>query len=216
MSKESKSEWISFLTKRKASVSHLIAEVKKGNINQTDLQWPQIVGMMNYYDEEIRAAARDVFSVNEDRKAILQNYLVAADMNGNAKNGRAIFQANCSICHMMPQIDNAVDFGPNLSTLKSRNPNSIITEIINPNNSIADKYAQWEIALIQGEVITGIIASESDKTIALKQLGGQIQNIDKKSIKTRYLSKLSAMPDGLEANISVNEMADLVAFIKGI
>ncbi|SOE22224.1 putative membrane-bound dehydrogenase domain-containing protein [Spirosomataceae bacterium TFI 002] len=215
MSKASKSEWVSYLTRNKKSLLHLIAEVKKGNISQSDLQWPQIVEMMNNDEEDVRTAAREVFAVNEDRKAILQNYLVAADLKGDAKKGREIFQSNCSICHMMPQITNAVDFGPDLSTLKSRNQNSIITEIINPNNSIADKYAQWEITLQKGELLTGIITAENDQTISLKQMGGHTQTIDKESIKSKTPSKSSAMPDGLEANISVNDMADLVAFIKG-
>ena len=107
-----------------------------------------------------------------------------------------------------------VDFGPNLNTLKSRNALSIITEIINPNNSIADKYGQWELELKNGTRLTGIITSENDQTIALKLMGGSVQNISKSSIKSRKDLRVSAMPNGLEANINVKAMADLLAYIK--
>jgi putative heme-binding domain-containing protein len=107
-----------------------------------------------------------------------------------------------------------VDFGPNLNTLKSRNALSIITEIINPNNSIADKYGQWDIELKNGTRLNGIITSENDQTIALKLMGGVIQNISKSNIKSKKDLRVSAMPNGLESNISVQAMADLLAYIK--
>jgi putative heme-binding domain-containing protein len=107
-----------------------------------------------------------------------------------------------------------VEFGPNLNTLKSRNALSIITEIINPNNSIADKYGQWEVELVNGSRLSGIITSENDQSIALKLMGGTVQNISKSQIKSKKDTRISAMPNGLEANINVKEMANLLAFIK--
>jgi putative heme-binding domain-containing protein len=168
---------------------------------------------MNYYDTGIRGLARSVLAIAEDRKAILQNYLPAADMAGNVQEGQKIFEANCTSCHAIKNLK-GVDFGPNLNTLKSRNSLSIITEIINPNNSIADKYGQWELELTNGTRLTGIITSENDQTIALKLMGGSVQNISKSSIKSRKDLRVSAMPNGLEANINVKAMADLLAYIK--
>jgi putative heme-binding domain-containing protein len=134
-------------------------------------------------------------------------------MAGTVQAGEKIFEANCTSCHAIKNLK-GVDFGPNLNTLKSRNALSIITEIINPNNSIADKYGQWELELKNGTRLTGIITSENDQTIALKLMGGSVQNISKSSIKSRKDLRVSAMPNGLEANINVKAMADLLAYIK--
>ena len=40
------------------------------------------------------------------------------------------------------------------------------------------------------------------------------ENISKSQIKTKKDTRVSAMPNGLEANINVKEMANLLAFIK--
>ncbi len=135
-------------------------------------------------------------------------------MAGNAAKGKEIFKTNCTVCHQIQGVG-GVAFGPDLSTLKSRNALSIITEIINPNNSIADKYGNWELVLTDGTKLSGIITSENDNSLSLKQMGGVVTLIEKYRIKSRVSAKLSAMPNGLEANIKLQDMADLVAFIKG-
>ena len=91
---------------------------------------------------------------------------------------------------------------------------SIVTEIINPNNSIADKYGQWEVEKTDGTRLTGIITSENNQSIALKLMGGETQNIEKNRIKSKRDMRVSAMPNGLEGNINLKAMADLIAYIK--
>jgi putative heme-binding domain-containing protein len=214
LSIDSKKAWIAYLSQNQNLVPELLTQVEAGNIAKTDLEWPQIVELMNYYDTGIRDYARKVFAINEDRKAVLQNYLSAAEQKGNAENGMKLFKQNCSVCH---QIDgkNGTAFGPDLATLKSRNKHSIITEIINPNNSIADKYGQWEIEMNDGQHLAGIIVSENANSLSLKTLSGQTESIAVSAIKKRQLAKQSAMPNGLEGAISPKEMSDILALIKG-
>ncbi len=214
MSAESKKVWIKYLTNKKEYIPSLLHQVEDEKILVADLEWPQIVHLMNYYDTDIRNYAREVFAINEDRKAVLQNYLPAAEKIGNAQNGRKIFEANCSICHQINGKDGKV-FGPDLATLKSRNKHSIITEIINPNNSIADKYGQWQIVIKDESQFTGLITHESDQSINLRLAAGNEMEIAKSNIKSRIALKTSAMPNGFENNINVQEMADLLALIKG-
>jgi putative membrane-bound dehydrogenase-like protein len=206
--------WIHYLVDHLKHMTTLLKEVANKNIPRADLAWPQIVELMNSDDAAVRKLAREVLAISEDRKAILQNYLPAAEMSGNAKKGQQIFKANCTVCHQMQGVG-GIAFGPDLSTLKSRNALSIITEIINPNHSIADKYGNWELVLKDGSKVSGIITSENDNSISLKQMGGMVTLIEKYRIKSRVSAKLSAMPNGLEANINLQEMADLVAFMKG-
>jgi putative heme-binding domain-containing protein len=210
---KAKKAWIKYLLFNENYVTTLLQEVKKNNIKRSDLAWPQIVELMNYYNTGVRALARSVLAIAEDRKAILQNYLPAADMVGDVAAGQKVYETNCNSCHKIKNLP-GVEFGPNLNTLKSRNALSIITEIINPNNSIADKYGQWEVELVDGSRLSGIITSENDQSIALKLMGGTVQNISKSQIKSKKDTRLSAMPNGLEANINVKEMANLLAFIK--
>ena len=213
MAPKAKKEWIKYMLFNDTYITSLLKEVEKNNIPKADLAWPQFVELMNYYDKGVRAFARKVLAISEDRKAILQNYLPAAEMAGNAENGKKVFEANCTTCHIIKDVK-GVEFGPNLSTLKSRNAMSIVTEIINPNNSIADKYGQWEVEKTDGTRLTGIITSENNQSIALKLMGGTVQNIEKTRIKSKRDMRVSAMPNGLEGNINLKAMADLIAYIK--
>jgi putative membrane-bound dehydrogenase-like protein len=212
---DSKKIWIKYLMERYDRTQVLLAELEKGNISQKDLEWPQMVHLMNYYETKTRNKARQLLSLNEDRKAILQKYLTANNLMGNANNGKKIFVENCTSCHQINGIE-GVDFGPNLSTLRSRNANSIITEIINPNNSIADKYGAWDIELNNGNKINGILIAENKNEIFIKTLGGIVRTINNSEIKSKNISKYSMMPNGLENAINVEQMADLIAFIKNI
>jgi putative heme-binding domain-containing protein len=213
MAPKAKKEWIKYMLFNDKYITNLLKEVEKNNIPKTDLAWPQFVELMNYYDKGVRALARKVLAIAEDRKAILQNYLPAVEMAGNAEKGKKVFEANCTTCHIIKDVK-GIEFGPNLSTLKSRNALSIVTEIINPNNSIADKYGQWEVEKTDGTRLTGIITSENNQSIALKLMGGTVQNIEKTRIKSKRDMRVSAMPNGLEGNINLKAMADLLAYIK--
>lgn len=168
-------EWIKYMLFNDTYITSLLKEVEKNNIPKSDLAWPQFVELMNYYDKGVRALARKVLAIAEDRKAILQNYLPAAEMVGNVENGKKVFEANCTTCHIIKDVK-GVEFGPNLSTLKSRNAMSIVTEIINPNNSIADKYGQWEMEMTDGTRLTGIITSENNQSLALKLMGERFKH----------------------------------------
>jgi putative heme-binding domain-containing protein len=138
--------------------------------------------------------------------------LVVAEQKGDKTKGKQVFEANCKTCH---QIENeGIDFGPNLSTLRSRNVHSIITEVIHPNNSIADRYDLWSITFKNGNTLSGIIATENASTLTIKQMGGSKTTIQRTDIAKIEKSMVSAMPNGFENAISKEQMADLVAFIK--
>jgi putative heme-binding domain-containing protein len=207
-----KDEAVNVFLDNPKNIHLLLDAIDKKTVNRNEIGWGRTVRMMNYYDTGVRSHARKVLSINEDRKAVLQQYLTVLEQKGNKIEGKKVFEANCKTCH---QIENeGVDFGPNLSTLRSRNTHSILTEIINPNNSIADRYDLWNITFKNGNSLSGIIASENANTLTIKQMGGSKTTIQRNDIAKLEKSNTSAMPNGLENAISTKQMADLVAFIK--
>ena len=202
-----------FMSKRD-HIHKLLDAVSSQQIKKEELGWRRTVSLMNYYDTEVREHARQVLSVSEDRKAVLQKYLAAIELEGAPAQGKILFEEFCTTCHQADGVE-GVDFGPNLSTLRSRNSHSIITEIIHPNNSIADQYENWEIKLKNGTLLTGIVEQENQQTLVLKQMTGERTVLQTSEVESMQKMAFSAMPNGLESSISVEDMADLVAFIKG-
>ena len=88
-----------------------------------------------------------------------------------------------------------------------------MTDILNPNRSIAVKYDLWNVTKKNGESLSGIMSSETSASITLTQLGGQHITIPRADIKMMETSESSAMTVGLEASVSKEQMANLLAFL---
>jgi putative heme-binding domain-containing protein len=89
-----------------------------------------------------------------------------------------------------------------------------MTDILNPNRSIAVKFDMWTITKRNGEQVNGIIASQTPASITLNQIGGSQVTLPRTAIKTMETSPASAMPVGLENSVSVQQMADLLTLLK--
>ena len=68
--------------------------------------------------------------------------------------------------------------------------------------------------LDSGKVLTGIIATETGNSVTLKQPENKTVTILKDEILEMKSDGISLMPVGLEKNITVQDMADLISFIK--
>jgi putative heme-binding domain-containing protein len=89
-----------------------------------------------------------------------------------------------------------------------------MANIIDPNISISSGYDLWNVELKNGESHQGIISSESDVAITLKNNGKLEKTINRQDIKEIKSMEISAMPSGLEKKINKQEMADLLAFLR--
>ena len=105
-------------------------------------------------------------------------------------------------------------YGPDLGTIRNRRPESIMGDILNPNLSIADGYDIWSIETKSGEPIQGLIATETPAALTIRNYGGQETVVARQNIKSLKALGMSVMPAGLESQISVQEMADLLLFLK--
>ena len=137
LSPKLKNEAVRLLMENPEQSRELLKAIDKQQISRSDLAWPQMVGLMNYYDSDVRKYARKVLAFNENRKVVVKQYEDALDLEGQKAEGQKVFGQLCSSCHQMGNVG-GLAFGPDLSSLRNRNAHSILTEILHPNNSIAD------------------------------------------------------------------------------
>ena len=67
-----------------------------------------------------------------------------------------------------------------------------------------------------GETFEGVISSETATAITLKNASQETKTINRSDIKSLKAMNVSAMPGGLEKQISQQQMADLLAFLKKV
>jgi putative heme-binding domain-containing protein len=88
--------------------------------------------------------------------------------------------------------------------------------VLYPSKQILDGYQQSEVRTKDGDVFAGVVKSESETEITLYDAAAQKIVVKKADVKSRKVSALSVMPEGLEGAMSQQELADLIAFLEGL
>lgn len=130
---------------------------------------------------------------------------------GSAERGKRIIeQAKCLDCHKFG--DQGSGLGPDLTTVSSRfRPHEILESMLEPSKVISDQYRSVTIATTDGKVLNGMPAGGDAKTLVLLLADGTKMNLPKDTIDEQKESKVSVMPDGLVNNLTLQEIADLLA-----
>ena len=127
-------------------------------------------------------------------------------------NGRRVFQELCMGCHRYGNIGH--DVGPDLTGIHSQSLESILVHIINPNRLMLSGYESYVVETKDGNVNTGLIASETPTSITLKHGLGIETTILREDILVLETNSLSMMPEELEAGMTRQELRDLLGFLK--
>ena len=150
-------------------------------------------------------------AVATNRSDVLKQFAQAAALKGTSADGRAIFQARCSACHKLGGIGNAV--GPDLAALTDKTPQTLLIGTIDPNREVSEQYTAFLVRLKSGSTLAGMIADETANGFTLRGVDGKPQTILRADIAELKAAGRSLMPEGLESGLSLDEMANLLAFI---
>jgi putative heme-binding domain-containing protein len=169
----------------------------------------------HYNDAEVSKRARDLFKGlrSNDRMKIYEEWKSVATMTGNSKNGHAIFAKTCSPCHVVEGEGHTV--GPDLTGIRNQPKENLLLHIIIPEYEIMPTFTLYNVETKDGESYSGLLASDSAESITLRQAAAVEQKIPRANIAGISSSRLSLMPQELEKGMSKQDMADLLAFLKG-
>lgn len=209
-------EAINALMASSIRVALLLKAIQRGTIQPSTVGWRRSVELMTNPDSSLRKQARNLLEEKPGtRETVLTNYQPALQQAGNPVRGKATFLRVCASCHQIAGKD-GVAFGPDLASVRNRTAASLMAEILVPNRSIADGYEFWTIERKGGGKEAGIIAKETPTTLTIRQLGGHETTMLRSDIQSLNVSPNSAMPAGLESQITQQQMADLLAYLKGV
>jgi putative membrane-bound dehydrogenase-like protein len=165
-------------------------------------------------DETIRELAETAFSqfTTSNREQLVQDYQPTLNLEGDPVAGRGHFSSRCATCHNMDGI--GVDVGPNLSSLSDKSPQSLLIAILDPNRAVENKYNQFVATTRNNETAVGILSEETGNSVTLTTTGGLQQTLLRQNLDSLESSGISLMPEGLEAGLDHQQMADLLAFLN--
>lgn len=131
---------------------------------------------------------------------------------GDPTRGAQIYEAACMVCHKFAGMGN--DIGPHLGTIKAWTAEQLVTNILDPNREVSPNFALYLVETHDGRTLSGLIASETAGNLTLKRADGGTDTVLRSEIKTLTSPGISLMPEGLEAAITPQQMADLIQYLK--
>lgn len=150
-----------------------------------------------------------------DRQTVIDRYLAAlSTRRGEAARGEKVFAATCSACHRFGATPGR-GLGPDLASVKDRSPPYLLTHILDPNRAVEDRYVFYTATTQDGRTLAGTLAGETGNSVTLLGLDGTEQVILRSEVRALGGTGRSLMPDGLEAAVDEQAMADLIAFLSG-
>jgi putative membrane-bound dehydrogenase-like protein len=170
---------------------------------------------------EVRGKAQPVLArLQGDRKQMVARLkeLEPVLSGGNPTRGRDVFFENkvgCTACHTIQGRGGRV--GPDLSRIgATRTAPEILESIVYPSAQFARGYESYLIRTQAGAVHGGIITRETAEAVFLHDAERTERRIPRTSIEVIQQSRVSIMPQGLEAQLNRTELADLVAFLASL
>ncbi|MDB6028315.1 MAG: putative rane-bound dehydrogenase, partial [Verrucomicrobiales bacterium] len=206
-------EILNGLLERPAWTEVLLNQVENKAIPAGQIGPAQQQKLLKHSDEKIRERATKLFSASPDRKNIVQRYEAIAELTGNEEHGRALFQQNCAVCHRVRDV--GISIGPELGMMSDKPASVFVTAILDPNQAVEARYVNYNIVTKNERELSGIMTTETANSITLKTAGGTEETLLRRDVKEMKSSGLSLMPDGFENTLRPQDMADLIAFIKG-
>lgn len=164
-------------------------------------------------DARVRARADVALAGLAARRAdVLARYAEVDGRLGDFERGRAAFARVCAACHALEGAGREV--GPDLAALTDRSTAGLLTAILDPNRGVLDTFALYTVTLRDGRSYAGRIAADTTNHVEILTLDGARHQLARVEIQDLVHTGVSLMPEGLEAQLSVDEMADLFAFLR--
>jgi len=132
------------------------------------------------------------------------------------ENGRKMFAAAaCYACHRFR--DGGGMNGPDLTGAGGRySPHDFLDQILDPSKEINEQFAPVVVTLNDGSVVSGVVVNLSGDGVTLNTDltdPNQRVNVDRKTVRSMEVSKVSPMPPMLLAMLKKEEILDLVAYV---
>ncbi len=150
-----------------------------------------------------------------DKKALMERYkslaMPAALAKADASQGRVIYQRVCSSCHKM--YDEGGIIGPDLTGSNRADLDYLLLNIIDPSGDIPDSYKMVTVQTNDGQFLVGTVVEEDPQKIVLNMVGTK-KVIGKGDVKSRTVSNVSMMPEGLLQILKEEEVLHLFKYFQ--
>ena len=192
----------------------LAKRIEARQITASNLDAARRGRLLHHPSARVKEIAKKALTTDaiSSRTKVVEDFRPALALTGDATHGSTVFAKLCTACHKLNGIGN--DIGPNLQSVVNHPAEKLLVSILDPNASIEPGYSSYTCTLAGGEELYGIIAAETGNSLVLKLSDGKTRTLLRTDITSLHSSNLSLMPEGLEAGLSKQDLADLIRFLQ--
>ena len=201
---------------RPAWVRAFLTAVERGTVSLSEFDPARIRLLESSPDSEIRTGYQKLAArvTASPRHEVIAAYRPALDMAGDPGKGREQFRRVCAQCHRVEGVGH--ELGPNLAAFKARGSEAVLINVLDPNREVNPMYVNYVAQLDDGRTVTGMITDESAASVTLKRAENAIDTLSRGEIEMLRSTGQSIMPEGLERQLDLQAVADLLAYLNAL
>jgi putative heme-binding domain-containing protein len=207
---------VDVMMKNSLAIQGLLAAIKADTIRRSDIERDKKQLLMKHPNATVKAASIELFGneVSTDRGKIVAQMQSVLKLDSDPVRGLEVFRKKCSICHQVGKI--GIQVAPDLSSVKNKSTADLLIAILDPNREAQPNFNVYTVVTLQGQILTGIIATETSNSITLRRAEGKQDIILRSNIDELISTGTSLMPEGFEKELTPQNIADVIAFVKSI
>lgn len=209
---------IELLTSRVPWSNALLDAIAAGTVPKDAVNVNQIRKLLKSGDKELAARVEQTWGkLRTDRnpqreQVVAEMRKLLAGSHGDAANGQVVFMKLCGQCHKLH--GTGQDVGPDITVNGRSSFEQLLNNVFDPSLVIGNAYQARTVVTDDGRVLTGLLVEDNPQRIVLKLQGGKLETIARGDVEEMEISKLSLMPEGVEKQLSAQELIDLFALLK--
>ena len=206
------------LVSRPAFAKAMLSEMATGKIPRADLSAFNARQIRGFNDEVLSKQLVDAWGElresTADKKQLIdkikKQLMPKALAKANLSQGRMLFTAVCSACHVM--YGQGGKIGPDLTGSGRANLDYLLENIADPSGVVSADFRMSILTLKDGRILSGVITESNDRTITLRTLAEPL-TVDRTDITKQEVSPMSMMPEGLLLAFQPDQVRDLIAYL---
>jgi putative heme-binding domain-containing protein len=203
------------LSRRGDGAQAVLDALHKRRIRPRDMPLLARQGLLQHPSAEVRTRARRVLTepVDPDRDKVVSAYQAALRLGGRPSRGRAVFTRACANCHRLGSVGLAI--GPDLAVVRDKPPDWFLPALFDPSRAVDARYLGYTVATRDGRILSGVLTEEAGDSLTIVGPSGDRQVVLRENLEELVGTGKSAMPEGLEEELTPQDVADLIALLRG-
>ena len=203
------------LLSRNDGIPALLDGIEKGQISPGEIDAARRQRLLESKDSVQQDRAKRLLAAGPegDRNQLVQRYAAALSGRGDEHRGRELFAKTCAACHRLKGAGH--ELGPDLAAMAGKPPQALLVAILDPNQAVDPRYQNYTVLATTGESASGVLTAETATSITLAAQEGRRHVLLRSEIDEIRSTKKSFMPEGLERDISPEQMRDLLEYLAG-